>query len=122
MFSLSRTNSFGQTWDKSFSCMSRLCNEMRLNGQDNYMFVLLNTTAVIMDEIDFSITSDPKRISNQIEFVELMLEKDCKRLETLTDEKDMEILNYVLKMSNEILKSLQELQHRRTEESMKKLP
>jgi|GEM_PF-6775858 len=102
--------------------MSRLCNEMRLNGQDNYMFVLLNTTAVIMDEIDFSITSDPKRISNQIEFVELMLEKDCKRLETLTDEKDMEILNYVLKMSNEILKSLQELQHRRTEESMKKLP
>lgn len=63
-----------------------------------------------MDQSDISITSDPHRLSNQIEFVELMIEKDSERLESVTDEKDMEVLNFVLRISEEIRKSLKELQ------------
>jgi hypothetical protein len=63
-----------------------------------------------MDQSDISITSDPHRLSNQIEFVERMIEKDSERLESVTDEKDMEVLNFVLRISEEIRKSLKELQ------------
>lgn len=63
-----------------------------------------------MDQSDISISSDPHRLSNQIEFVELMIDKDSERLETITDEKDIEVLNFVLRISEEILKSLKELQ------------
>lgn len=65
-----------------------------------------------MTELDFTIASDPKRLSSQIEFVELMIEKDSQRLEELNDDKDIELVNYVLRMSNEILKSLKLLQRK----------
>ncbi len=63
-----------------------------------------------MNQSDISVSSDPHRLSNQIEFVELMIEKDGERLEAITDEKDIEVLNFVLRISDEILKSLKELQ------------
>lgn len=69
-----------------------------------------------MNQTDISISSDPHRLSNQIEFVELMIEKDSERLETLTDEQDIEVLNYVLRISGEILRSLKELQDVRKHE------
>ncbi len=69
-----------------------------------------------MDQTDISISSDPHRLSNQIEFVELMIEKDSERLEMITDEKDIEVLNYVLRISGEILRSLKELQEVRKHE------
>ncbi len=69
-----------------------------------------------MDQSDISISSDPHRLSNQIEFVELMIEKDSERLETITDEQDIQVLNYVLRISGEILRSLKELQEVRKHE------
>lgn len=71
-----------------------------------------------MNQTDISISSDPHRLSNQIEFVELMIEKDSERLETLTDEQDIEVLNYVLRISGEILRSLKELQEVRKHEAV----
>jgi hypothetical protein len=67
-----------------------------------------------MDNTDFSTISDPKRLSSQIEFVEMMIEKDEKKLEELADDRDIEVMDYVLRITGEILKSLKELQSARS--------
>jgi hypothetical protein len=67
-----------------------------------------------MDNTDFSTISDPKRLSSQIEFVEMMIENDEKKLEELADDRDIEVMDYVLRITGEILKSLKELQSARS--------